>query len=141
MNEHVCTCVNCTGIVPSVSIVKLRIMYVCFPMQDSPNAFWVDFERNLKRLGYPQREALRQAAFVYDAVWMAAFALNTTSTQLQSGAVQGANQLEQFNHFLNASLAKQINKVILGAAENTSFQGVSVSTVHHIHRLSLTIII
>lgn len=103
-------------------------MFFCdfFP-KDSPSAFWTDFERNLNSLGYPRREALRQAAFVYDAVWMAAFALNTTSTMLRNGVVQGANQLEQFNHFLNETVSREINNIIRNAVQESNFQGVSVS--------------
>lgn len=88
---------------------------------------------NLDSLGYLPNEAIRQAAYVYDAVWTAAFALHDTSIELQQGAVSGANKLEDFNHFANETLANKINEVILRAAKNTMFRGVSVSNFVCMH--------
>ena len=84
---------------------------------------------NIKKLGYLRSEALRQAVYVYDSVWMAAMALHNASLELQNGAVEGANSLTQFNHFVNPVLSSKINELILGAARETKFRGVSVSAV------------
>ena len=56
-------------------------------------------------------------------------ALNNASIELQNGAVENASSLAQFNHFVNPALSSKINDLILGAARETEFRGVSVSAV------------
>ena len=75
-------------------------------------------------LNYDRSEALRQAMYVYDAVWAAALALDATSAQLQSGVLGNVSlMLEDFNYARN-----DINQVIFEAASRLNFRGVSVSS-------------
>ena len=86
--------------------------------QGSPSDFWDDFLDHLESLNYLRSEALRQAGYVYDAVWAAAFALNNASKQLNDMNLR----LENFDYSRN-----DINQVILSSARSLKFRGVTVS--------------
>ena len=94
-------------------------------MQSYPRQFWNDFLRNLSSLNYLRSEALRQAVYVYDAIWAAALALHNASQLLKNGIIKGQSlSLEDFNYS-----RYDINQVILNSARSLKYQGVSVSTL------------
>lgn len=60
--------------------------------------------------------------YVYDAVWAAAFALNSAAEKLRAGQVDGISlSLEDFNYSRH-----DINELILNSTRSLQFQGVSV---------------
>lgn len=91
--------------------------------QDSPIEFWNDFLYHLESLNYNRSEALRQAMYVYDAVWTAAFALDNASKQLKNGLL-GNVSLEDFDY-----TRSDINNVLLNSVRSVKFRGVSVSYI------------
>ena len=102
---------------------SVLIMYYVFsplPLQ-SYNEFWRDYRQTIVDLGYPLIEALRQAGYVYDAVWLAAFALHEVDMQLKAGELPGRTSLLSFNY-----TETEINKLIYKAARNKVFRGVTV---------------
>ena len=92
-------------------------------MQTS-NEFWRDFQGNLSALGYPPIEALRQAGYIYDAIWTAAFALDEAERRLKAGEVEGRSSLTDFNY-----KEEGIGRLILEGSRNVTFMGVTVRTI------------
>lgn len=88
----------------------------------TPNQFWSDFRSNISVLNYPLSEALRQAGYVYDAVWAAAFALDEVDRQLKAGVLQGRTSLQNFSYTDTG-----INQLIFNSAKKRMFRGVTVS--------------
>ena len=94
----------------------------CIHLLQTSNEFWRDFRGNISELGYPDSEALRQAGYVYDAVWAAAFALDDVDRQLKEGRLEGRSSLRDFSYTDSG-----INELIFNSARNRSFVGVTVS--------------
>ena len=93
--------------------------------QSYPRQFWYDFLGNLSSLNYLRSEALRQAIYVYDAIWAAALALHNASQLLKDGVIKGQPlSLEDFDYGRD-----DINEVILNSARSLKYQGVSVSKI------------
>ena len=94
-------------------------------LQSYPRQFWNDFLGNLSSLNYLRSEALRQAIYVYDAIWAAALALHNASHLLKDGIIKGQPlSLQDFNYSRD-----DINQVILNSARSLKYQGVSVSKI------------
>ena len=87
----------------------------------TPNQFTADFESNLTALNYLRSEAIRQANFAYDTVWLAALALHNTSMELENSA-NGTTRLSDFTY-----ADSEINLLIRRAAMGVNFRGVTVS--------------
>ena len=92
------------------------------PPSKTPNKFWTNFLSNISALNYPANEALRQAGFVYDAVWTAAFALDEADRRLKAGELEGRSSLLDFSYSEDG-----INRLIFNATMNARFKGVTVS--------------
>ena len=75
-------------------------------------------------MNYLRSEGIRQAYFVYDAVWLAALALHNASMELENGA-NGTTPGRRLSDFTYAD--SEINHMILRAAIGVNFRGVTVS--------------
>ena len=89
----------------------------------TPNEFWRYFNGNVTALGYPATETLRQAGYVYDAVWAAAFALDEVERKLRGGELPGRRSLRDFNYS-----ASDINALIFNSTKERIFTGVTVNS-------------
>lgn len=98
-----------------------------FLKPQTTNDFWRDFRGNISVLGYPANEALRQAGYVYDAVWAAAFALDDVERQLQAGALDGRTSLRDFSY----DGGEDISRLIFDSTMQRSFIGVTVLYFMH----------
>ena len=94
----------------------------------TPNQFWADFVSNLTALNYLRSEAIRQARFAYDSVWLAALALHNASLELEN-RTNGTTQGRRLSDFTYAD--SEINHIILSAAIGVNFRGVTVSSDLH----------
>ena len=107
--------------VPCDQIILTLFILAFFPPFKTPNQFRADFESNLTALNYRRSEAIRQANFAYDAVWLAALALHNASMELENGTTPG-RRLSDFTY-----ADSDINHMILSAAIGVKFRGVTVS--------------
>ena len=94
-------------------------------LSKTPNQFWTDFVSNLTALNYLRSEAIRQAGFAYDSVWLAALALHNASMELEN-RTNGTRRLSDFTYADN-----EINHIILSSAIGVNFRGVTVSSDLH----------
>ena len=73
---------------------------------------------NLKSLNYPDNEAISQAIYVYDAVWMVAFAFNKSIAVL----AEKNQTLADFTYDNS-----EMRQIFIDQLSKLNFRGVSVS--------------
>lgn len=88
----------------------------------TPAEFWEEFENILAQLDYPEEEAITQARYVYDAVWMIALTLNR-SIDIIKDRLPGQS-LSSFTYNNTA-----MTKIFIDVMSNITFRGVSVSKI------------
>ena len=120
---HACLHIPNTVEIQCASV--FNVSYFTLPLLKTADQFWQDFMGNITALNYSQSEAIDQALYVYDAVWLTAFALHNASVELANGAVQGRSGLSNFTY-----ADSEINNLILKAARGVNFRGVTVSGYH-----------
>ena len=96
---------------------------MCLYPKQTPNEFWTEYTSILNQLDYPEDEAITQARYVYDAVWMIALTLNQSIADLEDRLNLTLNDFSYDPDSYN------ITKIFIERMSNLTFCGVSVSKV------------